>query len=72
MLQPFSKASLKNLTGFQDKYINEGDGGIGVGTMAWFINLVTNTSATAVSRLFLGKKFLNHRNLKIALVCRAL
>ena len=48
MLQPFSKASLKNLTGLQDKYINEGDGGItGVGTMAWFINLVTNTSATA-------------------------
>ncbi len=48
LLQPFSKASLNNLSGLQDRYINEGDGGItGVGTMAWFINLVTNTSVTA-------------------------
>ena len=48
MLQPFSRARLNNLTWLQDRYITEGDSGItGIGTMAWFINLVTNTSATA-------------------------
>ena len=47
ILQPFRKANLTNLKGLQDEYINQDMGGVtGVGTMAWFINLVTNTTAT--------------------------
>ena len=47
VLQPFKKSNLRNLVGLKDSYINEDKSGVtGVGTMAWFINLVTNVSAT--------------------------